>query len=218
MPSPSRAFATTFRFSPRSCSIRAGAPASSPPRSSPRNFPTASSARARPARWRARSPPSRPPSTTCSASASAASPGSSNSAVTRERRRAIWLGGDEFRPTSRARRRSDHRAVRGRQQSRPFLELGSRHAGLDRHARRRRARHACADDPERFRARLPRHRGESLRLHRARSALRAADAGEEAVRQREGRALPDAGPRRFDRRRRRPGGQGRRDAWPSSRR
>ena len=47
------------------------------PASSPRNFPAASSARRRPAPWRARSPRSPPPSITCWASASAASPANS---------------------------------------------------------------------------------------------------------------------------------------------
>ena len=44
MPSPSKASATIFRFSPRSCRSRAGAPASCRPPSSPMNFPAASSA------------------------------------------------------------------------------------------------------------------------------------------------------------------------------
>ena len=44
MPSPSKASATIFRFSPRSCRIRAGVRASCRPPSSPMNFPAASSA------------------------------------------------------------------------------------------------------------------------------------------------------------------------------
>ena len=50
------------------------------------------------------------------------------------------------------------------------------------------------------------------------AALCAPDAGEEARGHRQAGAVPDAGPCRIDRRRRRPGGQGRRDRWRWSRR
>ena len=143
---------------------------------------------------------SRPPSTTCWASASASISGQLNTALRRERRRAIWLGGGRNPRRCRARRRSDRRHLRGRRQAPAALQLQSRHAGLGGLARRGARRHACAQDSQRLRTRLSRHRGEGVRLHRARGALRAPDAGEEAVRQREVHSLPDAGPRRLDRR------------------
>ena len=144
--------------------------------------------------------------------------GQLNSAVTRERRRAIWLGDEDLHADVAHDGSAVDRRVRRRQQPRPLLVLDSRRAGLVRHDRWRPGRRACADDPERLRARLSRHRGEGLRLHRARGALCAADAGEEALRQRKVGALPDAGPGGLDGGGRRPGGQGRRDAWRWSRR
>ncbi len=138
--------------------------------------------------------------------------GQLNTTLTRERRRAIWLGADEVQADV----EHDGKAVivTFEDGARHVLvvELGSRHAGLGRHDRRRAGRDACAHHPERRRTRLSRHRGEDFRLYRARGEIRPSDAAEEALRQREGGALPDAGPRRLARRRRRPGGQSRRDA------
>ena len=97
MPSPSKASATTSRSSPPSCSVRAGARAKLSTAFIAEEFPARLRARgARPAQWRAPSPASPPRSTTCWASANAVFPDRSNSTVTRERRRAIWLGAEEL--------------------------------------------------------------------------------------------------------------------------
>ena len=85
--------------------------------------------------------------------------GQLNSAVTRERRRAIWLGGGAARRRGASRRGASRRGasrrhgyggVRGRQQPRLFVELGTRHAGMVRYARRRCHRGSRADDPQRL--------------------------------------------------------------------
>ena len=93
--------------------------------------------------------------------------GQLNSAVSRERRRAIWLSGEELHADVAHEGDSDRRLVRGRQSARSHLELDAGPAGLDWHPRWLRRCHAPADDPERLRTRLPRHRSESVRLHRA---------------------------------------------------
>ena len=87
---------TTFRFLPRSCTIRAGAPASSPPHSSPRNFRAVLSGTS----------PTGAVARTIAGVAAAIDhvmgerkrriSGQLDRAVTRERRRAIWLGGEEL--------------------------------------------------------------------------------------------------------------------------
>ncbi len=138
--------------------------------------------------------------------------GQLNTTLTRERRRAIWLGENEVQADVEHDGKAITVTFEDGAQARSVLELGARHAGLGGHDRRRAGRDACARAPQRLRTRLSRHRGQSLRLYRARGALRAADAGEKALRHRQGGALPDAGPRRFARGGRRPGGQGRRDA------
>ena len=92
MPSPSKASATTSRSLPRSCSIRAGGPASSRPPSSPRNFPKASSACRRPARWRIPSPRVAAAIDHVLGERKRKISGQLNTTLTRERRRAIWLG------------------------------------------------------------------------------------------------------------------------------
>ena len=74
--SPSKAFATISRFSRRSCSIHAGAPARYRLPSSPRSFPRGSNASRRRERWRERSPGLPRPSTMCSVNESAAFPDS----------------------------------------------------------------------------------------------------------------------------------------------
>ncbi len=138
--------------------------------------------------------------------------GQLNSSVTRERRRAIWLGTDELNADVESERGAI--AVQFEDGNRHVLvvALGPRRAGVGGHDRRRGDQRPCPHDPQRLRACLSRRRGEGVRLYRARGALCPADAGQGAFRQREVGALPDAGPGRLRRRRRGPGGQGRRDA------
>ncbi len=132
-------------------------------------------------------------------------------AVTRERQRVVRLGQREI--VLDIAREGDAFAVRidaGRHHGR--LALAAGRSALVRHHRRAAGSGAGAAGAERLRSRAPRRRGARLCLYRARGAGRAPDAGQEGGRQRQGAALPDAGPGARDRGGRGPGGQGRRDA------
>ena len=82
--------------------------------------------------------------------------GQSNSAVTRERRRAIWLGADEIHAD--VVREGDAITVLFEDGNSHVLdlEMDSRHAGLGWLARWHRRGGACAYDPQRLRACAPR--------------------------------------------------------------
>ena len=137
--------------------------------------------------------------------------GQLNSAVTRERRRAIWLGDEDLLADV---------AHNGSAVTVAF-EDGNSHvlssswipgvpvwsgtvdgAPVAVHVRM---------IPNGFELAYRGHRGEGFRLYRARGALCPADAGEEALGQRKVGPLSDAGPGGLAGGGRRPGGQGRRD-------
>ena len=194
-------------------STSAGRPAGFRPASSPRSFPKAS-IRSRPrARWPRR----------IAAVAAAIdhvlgerkrriSGQMTGREVTRERRRAVRLGGkpdDPWLTLDVGARGRGHRRAYRRPQRRcragagAGVVLEARRSGVDRTDRRPAGRGAGAAGHQRFRPGASRRRGEGLRLHRARGRGRAPDAGEEAARHRQVAALPDAGPGSLDRGRRR---------------
>ena len=135
--------------------------------------------------------------------------------VQRERRRAVWLDREEIALD--VAREGEAIAVQfvggtAGQSVCAGIAVEAGRSGLAGQHRRAPAAVQVRSIPNGFRLALSRLRGFRLCLHRERGDLGAADAGDDRRRHRQEAAVPDAGPGGVDRRQRRAGGQGRRDA------